>query len=125
MGPYNLERRRGRRAEIQAPLMIRPLAGIGSRETSREETTKNVSLHGAYFETDEAQEYRANDVVMASIAIPSEQTREFPFTRLAGRSRVVRVSEVVHPSSTISKRVGVALEFGEHLTALTAIPSRG
>ena len=98
---------------------------MGGREArpSQEEVTQNISLAGVYFETDDSN-YTLNDVVMTSVAIPESQTRHFPFTRLAGRSRVVRVSELPPSGSGGRKRVGIALEFGDDVTALTAIPTR-
>ena len=118
------ERRRGRRAEVQGPLFIRRLDQRAAGAV-QEEVTGNISLAGAYFETEQGNAYRVNDVVLASVSIPETQTRQFPFTRLAGRSRVVRVSELSPQGSTDRKRYGIALEFGEDLTALTAIPRIG
>ena len=118
------ERRRGRRVNLEAPLLIRHLKA----ETGIPFTQKvigNVSLNGVYFETDDSDPYTVNDEVMASVSIPESQRRIFPFTRVAGRSRVVRVSELGHQPTTGQKRIGVALEFGDNVTALTAIPSRG
>lgn len=119
----NAERRRGRRVNIQAPVRIRSLAG--QQIPFREELTKDISLAGVYFETEQVDGYLVNDVVMASVSVPQQDTREFPFTRLAGRSRVVRVNELPAEPSAGRKRVGIALEFGDDLTALTALPARG
>lgn len=117
------ERRRGRRARIQAPLLVRPL-GSGAPAPFNQEVTSDISLAGVYFETDAGADYAVNDVLMTSISVPESSTRAFPFTRLAGRSRVVRVREI--PSEDPGrKRFGIALEFGDDLTALTALPARG
>ena len=118
-----VERRRGQRANVQAPVVIRRLGPSGPGP-GKEETATNVSLAGVYFETDDHQAYGMNEIVLTSIAIPPTQTRNFPFTRLAGRGRVVRVKEANREGSSETKRFGVALEFGEDLTALTALPSR-
>jgi len=119
-----IERRRGKRAFIQAPLVIRR---FGSREPTplREEVTTNVSLAGVYFETEDEHPYSANEFYTASIAIPESETRDFPFRRLAGRGRVVRIEELSGTGQAGRKRFGIALEFGQDLTALTAIPARG
>ena len=119
----SVERRRGRRAGVQAPLVVRRLGTSESRP--QEEMATNISLAGVYFETDDAQAYAMNDLVLASVAIPASQRREFPFTRIAGRSRVVRVNELPPEGTTSRRRFGIALEFGEDVTALTAIPGRG
>ena len=119
----SVERRRGRRAYVEAPLLIRRTGAQGS--ASREEVTKNVSLAGVYFETEEGHPYTDNDMVMASVSIPEANAREFPFTRLAGRGRVVRIEPIPQQEPSRSKRFGIALEFGHDLTALSAIPARG
>lgn len=119
-----VERRRGRRANVQVPLRIRRV-DTAKPEDFREQVASNVSLAGAYFEAAEGHPYTVNDLVMAAVTVPEGQRREFPFTRLAGRGRVVRIHELGGKAPDGRKRYGVALEFGEDLTALTAIPSRG
>ena len=120
----SIERRRGRRVSLQAPLLIRR---IGTREPGsfKEETTSNISLAGVYFETEQPDSYAPNEVVMASVSVPEAQRREFPFTRLAGRSRVVRVNALPQQEPEGRRRCGVAIEFGHDVTALTTIPPRG
>ena len=124
MPQASTERRRGRRVNVQASLKVRRM-GTEQPEPFTEEVTHNISLAGVYFETDEANAFAVNDTVMASVSIPEPKTREFPFTRLAGRSRVVRVEELPKTDPSGRKRVGIAIEFGEDMTALTAIPPRG
>ena len=118
-----VERRRGRRISLEAPLLIRR-AGGRKAEAFKEERTKNISLAGVYFETEEEADYAVNDFVMTSVSIPVSQTRAFPFTRLAGRSRVVRVSELPQEPASARKRCGVALEFSDDFTALAALPQQ-
>jgi hypothetical protein len=122
MDSTNAERRRGRRATVQASLTIRRPEAPASE--SKERAIENISLAGVYFETEDYESFRVNDVVLASVSIPESNRREFPFTRIAGRSRVVRVSELPSKDAGGRKRVGVALEFGDDITALTTIPSR-
>lgn len=119
----SVEKRRGRRAYVEAPLLIRRTGAQGG--ASIEEITKNVSLAGVYFETGEGHAYTDDEMVMASVSIPEAHVRDFPFTRLAGRGRVVRIKEIPQQESSRSKRFGIALEFGDDLTALSAIPARG
>ena len=120
MDEGQVDRRRGRRISLHAPLTIRRVSGQQA-ETFKETVIGNVSLAGVYFETGEKDAYAIDDVVMTSVTIPESQRRDFPFTRLAGRSRVVRVRELPADKSG-GKRYGVALQFGEDLTALTTIP---
>ncbi len=117
-----MERRKYRRMDIEAPLLIRRFIE-GSREPFDEQVTGNVSLAGVYFESKDATPYKLNEVVMTSVVVPEPKTRDFPFTRLAGRGRVVRVKELSGDASG-RKRFGIAVEYGDDLTALTAIPGR-
>ena len=117
------DRRRDQRVSLEAPLRIRRL-GAPTSEPFTERVIGNISLAGVYFETDEADAYKINDIVVASVSVPESQRRIFPFTRVAGRSRVVRVRELPQQSGGGRTRFGVALEFGNDLTALTATPSR-
>ena len=123
MGQDQHERRRGKRANVQAPLLIRR-PGTQPNEPPAEEVAENVSLGGAYFRTSRKEAYAVNDVVIASVSVPESYTRVFPFSRVAGRSRVVRVIELLGPEASGPAQVGVALEFHKDLTALTAIPSQ-
>ena len=119
--PVGNDQRRERRAPLEASIKLRRMGmdGLGPTE---EALTLNISLSGVYFETSQGSAYSPSDVVMASIAIPSEQQREFPFSRLAGRSRVVRIDELLEgkrQGERSGKRQGVALKFSENLTVLS------
>jgi len=116
------DRRRGRRADVRAPLVIRRIGESTGEPMKREEVTKNISLAGVYFEIEGENPYAINDAVMTSVSIPLPQTRAFPFTRVAGRSRVVRVNELSQARTGAGKRYGIALEFAEDISALTALP---
>lgn len=123
MANDHVDRRRGRRIALQASVRIKKSdAAFG--EPFKEQVCQNVSLAGVYFETEQSPALNKNDVVVTSVSISPSQTRDFPFSRLAGKGRVVRVEEIKDPSGQ-SKRFGVALEFGEDMTALTATPTRG
>jgi hypothetical protein len=112
------ERRRGRRVTLDAPLLLR-----SDGQSSSQHHTSNLSLVGAYFETAAPGPLAPNAQVTASVSIPEPERRTFPFTRLAGRGRVVRIDEL--PPQDGSPRYGVALEFSNDLTALTAVPPWG
>ena len=117
------ERRRGRRVPLTVPLLIRQ-GDARQPHAFHEEVTRDLSLAGAYFET-EQETYTVNDLVVPSVMISDVQTRTFPFTRLAGKSRVVRVDTLPQSGASGRKRFGVALEFGDDFTALAALPTRG
>jgi len=121
MEQERFERRRGRRANVEAPVLIRRAEARAS-EVFTEETAQDISLRGVSFQTSHLTPYRVNDLVIASVAIPESQAREFPFVRLAGRARVVRVQELPGPAAADSRQARVALEFSHDVTALTAVP---
>lgn len=123
MESRHAERRRGRRIELAAPVRIRRDAV--SVEPGTEHVTGNVSVAGVYFETEDGEAYRVDDLVTASVSIPEAQRRSFPFTRMAGRCRIVRVSELPEAGPAGRKRFGVALAFGTDAVVLTASPPWG
>ena len=123
MGGQSVERRRSLRAELAAPLHLHRV-GAEARGLLAQWITKNISLAGTYFEAEGDHPYAVNEVVMASITIPASEQRLFPFTRISGRSRVVRVEPLLSAHSAQGRRTGIALEFGDDLTALAAIPGR-
>lgn len=123
MNQGSVERRRARRAALEAPMLIRKF-GTRTSEPFKEYTAQNISLAGVYFEAEEAP-FALNEILMTSMAIPDSQRRVFPFTRLAGPARVVRVDQLPPEEGKRAKgRVGIALELSKDVTALTATPER-
>jgi len=119
MEQSHIERRRSRRVILQAPLVIR--RGPHQREPTKPLVTKDIGLAGLYFEAGTDERFTVNEVLTASLSVPEPHRREFPFTRVVGRGRVVRVHRL---QDEAEPRVGVAIEFGDEVTALTAIPTR-
>lgn len=117
---HDIERRRDRRVECPAALLIRR-ENLPSSQAFQELVIKNVSLQGVYFETHQPDAFNLNDRVVASVAIPLSHTRYFPFKRLAGRGRVVRVIPPSSPEAE-GQSTGVAVEFGRDVTVLGTIP---
>lgn len=115
------ERRRYRRIQLAVPLQARK---IESDEPGnfREGVTKDISLAGIYFTTSAWQQIEQDESLMVSVAVPRERAREFPFSRLAGRGRVVRVEELAKVREAGPRLYGVAVEFGDDLTVLTTTP---
>lgn len=120
--PSSVERRRGRRVGVQAPLAVRRDEDRLS-PPAHAHTTKNLSLTGVYFETDDKPPFAVNEMVIASVVVPEAQRRDFPFTRLSGKGRVVRV-QALDEEDPARTRYGIALEFSHDVTALTPTPSR-
>lgn len=118
MNAEEIERRRHRRVELGVPISIRRIQSRESQASSFEEgMTQNISLAGVACTMPTPAPLAVGEMVIISIAIPYESRREFPFARLAGRGRVVRLK-----ASTPSP--DLAIEFAEDLTVLTATPER-
>lgn len=118
----SINKRRQRRADLEAPIQVRRIKD-GLPIAPEQALTTNVSLAGVYFEIEHGQPYAPNDLVLTSVSIPAPLQRQFPFTRLAGRGRVVRVDMLPAEEAGKGGRQGVALEFSENVTALSAIRS--
>ncbi len=114
------ERRREARASLRAPIRVQHTGSDGAR-CSTDEVSEDLSLAGVAFTTPAVGSYEVNERVIVSVAIPAEDRGTFPFTRLAGAGRVVRVQVRVQDGGA-TQQVTVALEFGKDLTALAALP---
>jgi len=119
--PSGMDRRRQRRVNLNMTIMLRRTAG--SEGEVKEGVAKNVSLAGVYFTMAGWQPLRADEVITFSVSVPPENIRSFPFSRLAGRGRVVRVEDLAKTLEGNQALQGVALEFGQDLTVLAAAPS--
>lgn len=121
MKSKEMERRRDRRVWFDAPLQVWK-EGAPRPQSPKPLVAKNLSLQGLYFETDQKEPYAVDDVVVTSVSIPESLLHTFPFTRLAGRSRVVRVKALSPQESQGPQQAGVALQFFDTMTFLTTIP---
>ena len=120
-----MERRRFRRAELDVPVMIRSVeeGGSGAEVTGQ---VKDVSLAGVYCHIKAPSPLKPGEQVTCSVAIPPEQVRWFPFTRLTGRAWIVRIQSIQGgrregeaPSG--EQLLGVAIAFTPDVTALGSI----
>lgn len=111
-----IDRRCERRVNAEMLISVRHAQDSGSA-VAQDVMARNVSLSGAYFEGPAGEVYQANEILIVSAAIPESMRRQFPFTRLAGRGRVVRAVMLEGKD----RRQGVALEFEEDLTVLSAV----
>lgn len=122
-----VERRQQRRAELQGRVEIRGLDAAASSAEPLIGRTDNVSLAGVYAKVPVPFPWAEGSVVSCSVTLPREATRQFPFTRLSGTGRVVRVfpaREVAAgrtEATSQSAEVGVAIAFSSGVTALGTI----
>lgn len=115
------DRRRDRRIQMALPMHARKIESDAPGHF-REGVTKNISLAGVYFTTSAWPTIDQHESLMVSVAVPRERAREFPFSRLAGRGRVVRVEGLTNAPESGPRHYGVAVEFGDDLTVLTTTP---
>lgn len=120
-GPQGYERRARHRAELAVPVSFARMARTGEEGPSVEAKTLNISSGGAYLTTAEPGPFAVGDILSASIEIPRESRRIFPFSRILGSCRVVRVEPI---PTDVGRHWGLALEFmGGQVTLLGAIIS--
>ena len=123
-----LERRQFRRAELDVPVTIRSLTPEGSASEPIVGQVKDISLAGMYCTVIKPAPVASGDTITCSISIPADHAKQFPFTRIAGKGRVLRVEgghRHTSEASGANERAGLAIAFSPDITALTAIPSRG
>lgn len=122
-----VERRQFRRAEVQVPVALRPMNPPSTDHDSLiTGQVKNVSLSGVYCYTKSPCALKPGERVTCSVAIPPEQTRHFPFTRLVGSGWVVRVDPIpmgrrAGDNPIEEELLGLAVAFTPDVTALGAV----
>ena len=114
------ERRRQERVRLSAPIRFED----GLREEKEGGSypytghTADLSTAGAYMATVEGGPFVPGQILQVSVAIPWEARRHFPFSRIIGPCRVVRV-ETLSAEDPQGARWGVGLAFcGERITLL-------
>mgnify|MGYP001589481425 CR=1 FL=1 len=125
-GPPPLgERRQARRVDLRVPILVRS-AEEDPQGMWHEGTTKDLSCSGVYCTVRAWKPIAANDIVTLSIALPQRLHHAFPFSRLAGRGRVVRVDELARSSEPATTRLGLAVAFdNKEFTVLAAASGNG
>ena len=101
-----VEKRRFKRLDLSLPMKIRCISGDGKEEV-QDGVTINVSFNGAYIADINIKNIRPEDKLNISLSVPREETRDFPFSRIVGKAKVIRV-----------EKDGIALEFSEDVYRL-------
>jgi diguanylate cyclase (GGDEF)-like protein len=114
MGPPSpTERRRKPRVTLECPVTVRRLAAA-PHEAWPDAVLKDISPVGAYFTTEsQGQSIMTGDMLLLSLSILPGRQQNLPFSRFAGRGRVMRIKELGHAGSAGQQRVGIAVEFTE------------
>ena len=120
------ERRRYRRIPLPVQVLAKRAQPGEPGESDRFQSglVQDVSLAGVYFTTPAWKRIEPQEMLTVSISVPREQSRDFPFSRLVGRGRVVRV-QPVEGETPNTAQLGIALEFADDLTVLAAAPEHG
>jgi len=121
-----VERRRFRRADIGVPIAISPLGQAGQAAEPITGEVRDVSLAGVYCSVKSPCPLKAGDAVVYSVAVPADDTRIFPFRRLAGRGWVARLEPIPTgrregEASQAEPEVGLAIAFTPNVTAFASI----
>ncbi|MFC1509408.1 PilZ domain-containing protein, partial [Candidatus Omnitrophota bacterium] len=77
------------------------------KEQTQECTTLNVSFNGAYVTDISNKSIKPEDNIKVLLSVPRDEARDFPFSRLVGKAKVVRVEDD-----------GLALEFDKDMSRL-------
>ncbi len=100
------ERRKHKRVALSIPAKV-----TGPQDAQRvmleRASTVNISQGGAYFRTGDRPEISPGEKVNIHISIPRSEANIFPFSRLAGKAKVIRV-----------EKEGMALKFDDDLIFL-------
>ena len=100
------EKRKSRRLDLSIPMSIRHKSDNG-KEKTQEGLTINVSYNGPYLVDISLKDISPKDKINISLSVPRDDARDFPFSRVIGKAKVVRVD-----------KEGVALEFGDEVSRL-------
>ena len=101
-----VEKRRSKRLGLSLPMKLRRLTGEG-KEEAIEAITSNVSYDGACVVDVSLKNIKPNDNLHITLSVPRDDSRDFPFSRIIGKARVVR-----------AERETCALEFSEDVSRL-------
>ena len=101
-----LEKRRFKRLDLALPAELRCVTREGKKE-AQEGVTINVSYNGACIGDITIKNVKAEDTLNVTLSVPRDEARDFPFSRITGKARVVRV-----------EKDGIALEFNEDINRL-------
>ena len=101
-----VEKRKFKRLDLSLPMKIRRLSDTGKEEV-QDGVTVNVSFNGAYVIDINIKSIKPEDKINISLSVPRDDVRDFPFSRIVGKARVVRV-----------EKDAIAVEFGKDMNRL-------
>ena len=115
--PRSYDRRRWPRVKLAVPVQFgKGSWGKGELLYFTSGESSDVSTVGVRLTTSDPGPFIPGEVLAVSIAIPWELRRAFPFSRIVGAGRVVRVEE--GPATEQGKQQRLAIEFYGDRTAI-------
>lgn len=101
-----MEKRKFKRFALSLPVKVR-LVTKEKKEDIMEIVTSNVSYNGVYIRDIDLTSIKLNDNLHITLSVPRDETRDFPFSRITGKARVVR-----------AEKETCAFEFSEEMSRL-------
>lgn len=93
-GAEPVNHRRWQRVKLAAPVQVSMGAGEdGGAVPIYAAQLRDVTTSGMYVTISEGPQVRSGEFVVVSVLIPQEARRSFPFSRIVGLCRVVRVED--------------------------------
>ena len=102
-----VEKRRTKRLDLSLPMKLRRVTEDGKTEEVVEAVTSNVSYNGAYVVDINLKNIKPNEDLHITLSVPKDESRDFPFSRITGKARVVRAEKEAY-----------GLEFSEDVSRL-------
>lgn len=118
-GARPFEQRRRKRIGCAVSVHLMPESGAVRGAAAYAGCSRDLSTGGVYVVTSGTGAFAPGDILTVSILIPWEMRRAFPFSRISGASRVLRVE----PAEAEGKpAIGIALAFcGEAVSTLGSV----
>ena len=115
-----VERRRQPRVRLSVPVLCGQASGHErGRGLPFTGWSKDLSTEGVYAMLREGAAFAPGEIVAVNVEIPWESRRGFPFSRIAGTARVIRVDKL--SAAERDPMWGLALEFCQDVTKLGAM----
>lgn len=116
----DFEKRKHRRLNLALPIEVKKLEAPDEVMFEQAQTS-NLSLGGAYFKTQVWKDVRPQEGVYVSISVPRDVSKDFPFSRLVGKARIVRVEMLLENKVDRLAKQGIAIEFTSDFVFLSAV----
>ena len=116
----SFDRRRGARVQLAVPVQMHGvMADAGGVVPRYAGQTVDLSTNGTYVTTGTRRAFAPGEILLVSIGIPWEFRSTFPFSRVVGSCRIVRIDQAGY-GEYIQQGVGLAF-CGDDVTFLGAI----